>query len=257
MQKTNNDSNKNEEKKDKAPLWLWIVIGLLVGLFIVWSLFLGLWSFIIVVTFWLILIIVLKKTTISLLWSVLLVCFVLIFSLFYLMRFAGSGNNNENSAKNTQNLPKLEMTIAKSPEVINCDDEVSNIEVKATNVGNKDLTFAEVKSGKYDFGICDAEKTDSTSCFPLADGYVSVNDFDSIKVGETKTIVFTTPAKYDNAITSFPKAKVNGEYKYYINFSQIKNPKLKPTLSKSDVFAVKTNIMNPANEYIKVDCRKN
>lgn len=258
MQKTNNVLDKGSEQKkiSSLPVWVWVGLGVLAGLFIVLSLGAGFWSFFIIAVVWVALIIFLKKSTLSLTIAIVSVGVVSLFSIFYLTILTGGESNG--GAKNTEPLPNLEMTVIKSPEVINCDDEVSNIEVTAKNVGKKSLSFEEVQAGKYDFKICDSNKTEDGmySCFPLAGGYLSVSDFGVINVGETKNIIFTTPATYDNAITSFSKAKINGEYKYYIDFSQIKNPTLQPTLSKSDLFSVKTNIMNPANEYIKADCRK-
>lgn len=258
MQKTNNSPNKGNERKKSSnlPVWTWVVLIVLAGVFMVSALFAGFWSFLVVSIIWVILIIFLKKGALSLMMTVVSVIVVSLVLVFYLMVFT-TGNENGNSVKNTESLPNLEMTVVKHPKTINCDDEMSTIEVTAKNVGEKDLTFAEVGDGKYDFKICDGNTEEGkSSCFTLAGGYLNMNDFGVIGVGETKNIVFTTPAKYDNAITSFSKSTVNGEYEYYIDFSQIKNPKLQPTLSKSDMFTVKTNIMNPTNEYIKANCRK-
>jgi len=258
-------SEKSGEKiqkrtKSKSLVIFWVVAGFVVLflLFFILTAGFSFW-FLLTLVLWGWLTMNLKKTLAigTFTWGKFIVLFSIIF-VFTFILIVFTGDKNGNGVKNTEPLPDLEMAVVKYPEAINCDDEVSNIEVTAKNVGEKDLTFAEVSTGKYDFKICDGSTTGSkSSCFPLAGGYLSVNNFGIIKIGETKQIVFTTPAKYDNAITSFSKAKINGEYKYYIDFSQIKNPKLQPTLSKSDLFSVKTNIMNPANEYIKVNCRKN
>jgi len=254
---TTKQSDDKGVQKDSArrKIFFWVVVALslfhLVGAFIVGGGYLG------IIILWAIALFVIKQFAFDgkYAWWLAIVTVVLVmtFSVFVLPSRDGSGD----SAKNTEPLPNLEMTVVKSPEIINCDDELSTIEVTATNVGKKDLTFAEVQDGKYDFGICDAIKEDGLShCFPASGNYLSVNDFGIIKIGETKQIIFTTPKEYDNAITSFSNAKVNGEYEYYIDFVQIKNPKLKPILSESTLFTVQTNIMNPANEYIKADCRK-
>ena len=269
---TNNHINNTKENKSSLSLFFWLGVGVLFLISFVMAFKFGFLAIVIILIIWVIFIFVIRKFSFSLLISIFILAGVFILSIFYLVFFNNNQDNHKASSVATsessndkvkKDMPILEMTIIKSPKVINCDDEKSIIEIQAKNIGQKDFAFDEIKNHQYDFEICDGDKENKNggrSCFPSIAGYLAVEDFGKIKKGETKIIKLTTPTKNkpDNAIASFlEKTKINGVYKYYISFIKIESPKKKPLISKSNIFTVKTNIMNSANEYIKIKCRKN
>jgi len=161
-----------------------------------------------------------------------------------------------NKTSTVIDTPVLEMNVIKYPKVVNCYTQVDEIVVRAKNTGTKKLTFDDLKNGKYDFGVCDGDNTKTLAChtFKTSSSLIDVKDFGTIEPGETKDIVINVTANKYNALTEFKKTKTNGEYSYYIDFSQIKSAKLQLLISKSNIFKVKANIMNDKNQYIKSNC---
>ncbi len=152
----------------------------------------------------------------------------------------------------TTKLPKLKITIVKYPKEIDCYRKAETIVLEVKNIGQKDLKYQDIEQQKFGLGVCDGDRTDKVACFNTNDkaNLIKVGDFGEIKVGETKQISLTT-----KALANFPKTKKNGTYKFFINFTWAKNPKLKIDISKSDPFEVKTNLMDPTNKYLR-SCEK-
>ena len=252
------NSQLREKKKGGRvfPLFFWIGFILLFLVSLLFAFGAGLLVVVVVVAIWALCVFAIFFFSFSLVLSILSVVIVFFVSLSYTIFFA-----SDQPVRKVP-LPVLEMTVVKSPQVINCDDEKSTLEIKAKNIGQKDLAFDEVKNHQYDFEICDGDKENkkgTRSCFPGMSGYINIADFGEIKKGETGTIALTTPTdtKPDNAIVSFlDKNNVNGTYKYYVSFVHIVSPKKKPLISKSNISTVKTNIMNATNDYIKEKCRR-
>ncbi len=249
-----NDSKKTDKVKLPLIFWVGFVILFLISFFLVLKL--GFLAVVTTLIIWVLFIFAILKFSFGVSISVFGLLLIFTISVSYPIFFANHDIANQSSS------PVLEMTVIKSPQAINCEDEKSVLEIQAKNIGQKDLVFDEVKNHQYDFEICDGDKINPNSgrsCFPGIAGYLTIENFGKIKTGETKIIKIITPTKSkpDNAIASFlDKNKLNGSYKYYVSFVKIESPKKKPLISQSNIFTVQTNIMDPTNNYIKVKCRK-
>ncbi len=244
------------------PKALLIITYILFGIFFLLALFFGLWAILTITISWIILLFILTRFIRNVVVGIVLILTLTLFSFSYLIFFTNTTSlpSTSSSEKVTTtpspSLPTLEMTIIQAPSQINCATEKSTITLRAKNVSTQPLSFADITKHRYDFEICDGDKpnTDGRSCFPMMNDYITMDNFGEIKPGETKELRITTPVAHDNAIADFPKTAINGTYTYYISFVHVENPKHKPLISTSNIFTVQTTVMNPTNDYVKVDC---
>jgi hypothetical protein len=93
------------------------------------------------------------------------------------------------SKRSQTKTPKLAINITDYPSSINSPCQKFTITANVQNTGEKNLEYSELESNEYEFLLLGGDIEIASTNDP--DYYLTVSNFQTLKVGETKSISFT------------------------------------------------------------------